>query len=107
MIIGLLTMLPLTIMPNVNAQPTAAEQLKAQIEPQPTANGCYHWTKETGWKTITCISPEELKKQPADIPTEGGNVYPGVVGGHSSSNPYWGEVETKFSQYSGETDTYY
>ncbi|MDE1841852.1 MAG: hypothetical protein KGI09_08230 [Thaumarchaeota archaeon] len=49
-----------------------------------------------------------MKKQPADIPQEGGNVYPGVVGGQTTStNPYWGEVEVKFSQFGTETDSYY
>lgn len=106
-IVGLLTMSPLTITPIANAQSAAVAQMKAAIEPQPTVNGCYHWTKTTGWQKTSCISEEEFAKHPLALPTEGGSPTSNPVYGVSttSTKPTWGEVDVKFTQYSGESDS--
>lgn len=107
MMFGLLTVPPLAIMPNISAQSTTAAQLSTQIEPQPTANGCYHWTKTKGWQKASCIPEEEFVKHPLDVPTEGGSPTSNQVYGvqTTGTKPTWGQVDVKFTQYSGEYDS--
>lgn len=106
LVVCMLAMPPLVIPPNIHAQTmTASEQLKAQIEPQPTEAGCYKWTKATGWQTAHCLSQDQLDKHPLDIPTEGGKP-DGVKGGTTSSTkPTWSEVDITFPQFGGESDS--
>lgn len=95
LIIGLVSFSPMAMIQNVNAQ---TEPFVAP--PMPNAIGCYHFTKETGWKNIACLSADELKL--VRHPYEGASY--GVLGESASGTQSFGETDVKFTTYNGETD---
>ncbi len=104
--VGLILISPTVINANVNAitespQPTAPVRIAPAA---PTAVGCYHWTKETGWQTISCMSDADVKK--LGLADEGNNV--ALLGGqeNSASTLNFGLVQVNLSTYTCcETDT--
>lgn len=94
-VIGLIMSSPVTVLPNVNAQTTPFV-----VPHMPNAIGCYHYAKETGWKSVGCLSPDELKK--VRHPNEGASD--GVYGEDASGTQSFGETDVKFATYNGETD---
>lgn len=96
LIMGLMSFSPMAISQSVNAQTAPFG-----IPPMPNVIGCYHYTKETGWINIGCLSPDELKN--VRHPNEGaGN---GVYGEDASGTQTFGETDVKFSTYNGESDS--
>ncbi|MDE1832543.1 MAG: hypothetical protein KGI02_09285 [Thaumarchaeota archaeon] len=47
----------------INAVLAQEQKTPQQISPPPPDTvGCYHWTKETGWEPVQCMSQTDIKK---------------------------------------------
>ncbi len=110
--IGLIMFSPTSIMPRVNAQIDPLDQSNV-APPMPTAIGCYHYDKTTGWQTAACVADSVIKERmklhqiaiPQVVPpTEGGSN--GVYGLRTTSTtPTHAKTLVTFTAYGGESDS--